>query len=291
MSTLLTQYTVKRVDLVDVGACLDAESGDGAHVVLWKRKEGKPMAEEIITAAENENDEEQLVDEALDDVAALVDALSDESTEVAKSGRKISADRLSKLKSIHDTLTGIIGETDVAPDDPTGAVEKFMRTGDASAVAKALGGDNPVLVEILKSLRERTTTAETVAKAEKDQRVLREIADTLDTYGNLSLNREKDTAVFKRLRETVSADDYARVHEILKGANALTTASFRAVGSDDTAVVDADGAMAEIEKRASERVSKGVNKTHAEAIAAVAAEHPELYRRHRDELIARGRGE
>lgn len=322
MSTLLKNLKITRVDLVDIGANLDPVTGDGAHVVLWKRAEGAPlMPDQPTTDPTATLSDDELLDAALDDVNLLVTDLAADAEAVEKRGAKISADRMSKLKGIHKTLGSILKEAAPAPapapagdvskaadpaptPDPTPepqgqpsiedvdqVVEKFVSTGDEALIAKF--ADQPVVVSLAKRLRdERVAKDAALAQAanERDARELRDIAETLGKYDRIAVNLDKDTAVFKRAKASLSAEDYARLHELLAGANAVAkgAAPTTAVGSSQADGVDlGTDAFAEIQRLAGEMVSKGATKTHAEAIAKVCADHPDLYARHVAEQRAR----
>jgi hypothetical protein len=106
MPSLLKNMKVNRVDLVDVGANLDVETGEGSHVLLWKRAT-PPEGE---TKMSKKNDE--VLSQALDETLELVGTLSDES--VAKA---LSDGDKTRLAALHAQLGALIGDEAEADDD------------------------------------------------------------------------------------------------------------------------------------------------------------------------------
>lgn len=81
----LTNLIVKRIDLVDLGANLDRETGDGAHVVLWKRAEGS-MADDN----KEKMTDDELLNAALADAEALVSSSAASTARLRSAARKLA---------------------------------------------------------------------------------------------------------------------------------------------------------------------------------------------------------
>ena len=288
----LTNLVVKRIDLVDLGANLDRATGDGAHVVLWKRAEGSMADEKTMT-------DDELLNAALADAEALVSELRGVDGKIEKRGSKISAERLARLKSIRETVDAIVAEveppTDVVEKSAEALVDGYL-SGDAT-IMKSVDAD-PMLALVMKRLAgeagENKLNREKIA-AELDKADTLAMAEVLKSYDGLSIKPETDAPILKRIKAVTTPEDYARVEEILKAANAAAKGVVLAESKDSEAEREtlgaAGSALAEIEKRASIRVAKSDKKeTLSQAWVKVCEEDIDLYGRYVTEQRARTKG-
>jgi hypothetical protein len=263
---------------------------------------------------------------------------------VAKAGRKISSDRMCKLKDMHKALTDLIAEAD--------ASEEADKTASGSQVAKATDNNEPNKAEngegsegnmaenkdtkvtkaaiaalpqemqdyiasleakvekaapvadppaasaegaediykglpeaVVKILKDTTTQnkqlAEQVAKM-ADEKLTTEYVAKASQFDKLGIKAEEFGTVLKSIA-SVSPEAYTKVEAVLKAANEAIAkgALFTELGSSsgETMAVSKDDAWAQITELANARVTKGDDKTLAQAIESVmkTAEGHKLY--------------
>lgn len=263
---------------------------------------------------------------------------------VAKAGRKISSDRMCKLKDMHKALTDLIAEADASEEaDKTASGSQVAKAADNKEPNKAENGEGsegnmaenkdtkvtkaaiaalpqemqdyiasleakvekaaPVadppaasaegaediykgLPEaVVKILKDTTTQnkqlAEQVAKM-ADEKLTTEYVAKASQFDKLGIKAEEFGTVLKSIA-SVSPEAYTKVEAVLKAANEAIAkgALFTELGSSsgETMAVSKDDAWAQITELANARVTKGDDKTLAQAIESVmkTAEGHKLY--------------
>jgi hypothetical protein len=237
--------------------------------------------------------------------------------EVEKAGRKISTERLARLKEMSETLSRLIAEAEAAPQGkreaadaslakqarlsgakpqegegmPTqeefDAVMKRLETlegtaGQATELKKQLDETNAKLA----SAEEKVAKAEETAQQEKD---LRETQETIALAKRLGLNPDDDAAVIKALRSK-DPEGWTWVEKQLTALRAQVKAGhlFKTAGRDGTSEPLA-GAEDEAFRRADELVAKDAKLSQNDALARVFRDDPALYRRYKSETSVHGR--
>jgi hypothetical protein len=133
----------------------------------------------------------------------------------------------------------------------------------------------------IEETEKRARDAEEAAKAERDKRLTAEYVAKAQTFKALPVKADEFGLVLKRLAECApSESDYAEIERVLKAAEAQLQQSdlFKERGVPGEAT--ATSAIDEINKLATEHVSKKLARTHAEAVTKIASERPELYERY-----------
>lgn len=280
----LRGLVIDRVDLVDKGANHDRKTGDGSHVMLFKRAGDEPTQEDF-------------------DADALT--LIEMSASIEKVGKKISTARMKELQAAHAALGKVITECvgdleDSMPVEKSAeqiaaeqkaqseAIQKAVETAVAAEVAKVQKAADDKVTAIQKAADERVEKAEAaaklageVAKGEKDLRVEKEFAQRISSdFAKLAMKPE-DAKLLKSMSEKLTADEFKRVEEVLKSANEAIAkgAMFEEIGTKVTKGA-AGSAKAEIIAKAEEMVTKGTVKTVADGITKIAMEDGELYNRY-----------
>lgn len=289
MPTKLTEIQFDRVDLVDVGANLDRATGDGAHVMLWKRGENDDMSDPKKT--DDTKTDAQLFDEALDDMAAV---LADAPAEpVAKKGRKMSAERASKLKAIAEQAQALLAEVEPAPvekrDTKMPELDEIMKSNPALAQMfedlKKRADENEAAATAAKAEAEK---AQAIAKAEQDKRIEAGFIEVAKGYKHLSMDPVAFGPVLKRACEALSADDYKALETVLKAADESAKPGFSAIGQSGQ-VVKGDFARStssyEETNAFLDYVGSLVQKSdgklsETDALVKAATEKPDLYAAH-----------
>lgn len=208
---------------------------------------------------------------------------------VAKAGKKLSSERLARLKAMQKELHRIIAEVEGTPvdkqaDKQTDKVETTA-TVDA-AVQKRIDDlekkdvETQALVAKLQKALDETTG---VAKAAQDALDLKTFSDELRAANIPHLDIAKDAPILKKQRDA-DPEGFKRTFEILKAnAKSMATAGlFVEKGHQQGAEGDeADSAEAEIEKRAVKMVTESGGKlTKEAAVVKVLEADSALYARH-----------
>ena len=278
MAKELTNLRVTRVDLVDVGANLDRDTGDGSHVMIYKRAE-----DEDVESIENDN---------IEAVARL-----------AKAGRKISASRIARLRELAVTLNDFISEAEhIMPNEVMTIDTEKQQEGEISTdVQKAVDAavvkaQEESAAEITKAndavakAIERAEQAEKMALAEVDRRITKAFQEKIENeFKGVPGLTDEDVEVFKSL-SAADSEKWERVETILKGAaEAIRTgAMFQEQGSVGSGSTASD-AQAEINKRA-DKLTEGGDLSFGDAIVKVCEDDPTLYARHLEDQTRRARG-
>lgn len=249
----------------------------------------------------------------------LLSDLSKSEDELEKAGRKISADRMAKLKTAHQTLAAIIAEqeeadmaNEVIKQAPDAGVLKSLGHSIAAMFGRAAGASEETVAELEKAatgnepapidpqVASRLEKAESEAKETKallekaaaetkklrDEIELRKFADEISGYKDLGLDPTKDAALLKAVSETLTPEHAARIREIFKGAAAQRAAS-ALMGEIGSAApgAPAGSAAAEVDTLVSGLVAKSENatKTRSELMQQIFSERPDLYNKWRNE--------
>ena len=280
MAKELVNLRITRVDLVDMGANFDRDTGDGSHIMIYKRAD-----DDDLEAGDGE------------DLTTAVNTIT-------KAGRKISANRLGKLRELVTTLTEFITEAEhtIMPNDQIeeDATEKADVVQDVQksiddAVAKALADTNDKLEKAhaaVEKATERAEQAETIAKSEQDRRITKSFEDKIvnDWQGVPGIKADEDIEVFKAL-SAFDPEKWNRIDALFSGAaEAIRTGTlFGEQGSDGAGDTSAS-AQGEINKRADKLVDDSSDTLQfGDAVVKVCADDPVLYQRHLDEQQKRVR--
>lgn len=275
MATKLKELKVNRVDLVDVGANIDRESGEGAHIKLWKRDDGPPAADDqteydilkhaVSTAiSEMEEEDEEIVDDD-EEPSPLLDSEPDADDEGSPLLTKGADAPVAPEATVNN-------DTAVAqPSDIQKRLEELeKRASEAEARASKAEAD--------------AAAAQSVAKVERDARILKDIGDEIKKFANLTITAE-DAPFFKRAQETLTAEDYAKFMGLLTSANEQVAKSglFTEVGRN-VPRPSVGTAAQRLEAEAKILVEKGGAANLAEAYEKIATTRPELYAEHVEQV-------
>ena len=228
---------------------------------------------------------------------------------VDKAGRKISSERLSRLKRAAETLMELIKEADVekgkldpevrkqvekmeadlvkatadlkAATEKIATLEKAAKPPEKEDVLKGLS--EPVRKEV-EALRKQAADAQALAKSEQLKRRQRDHTEVLKGFKGLPVDPEKDVALMIKLEDSLTPEEYGRVQELLRaGDEARLMAEVGKPGSEHH---NANSAYAKIEAKAAELRKADPNLTPAASIAKAAEQNPELYDEYKQERPA-----
>lgn len=301
---ILRNLRIKRVALVDNGANLDKSTGDGAHIMLFKRDVSKgPSLGEVHI----------------------------DSTDIKVKPKPKEKD---VKKSMFDRMLGLFKETDVAKRDAEIAEIAKAFPPDDDADDKVHKGDDPmckcadcvsmrakkldklavdeierekvakaaleaaekakVAPEMQKrfdaleaenvALRKSVTDATAIAKAERDARLDNEMRDVLKGFRATPFDLDSDVKKFRKMKED-APDIYERTMAILKATDAQLAAS-TLFGDIGTRKGTGEGsAWAQIEAKADTLVEKSTDGklTHEQAVEKVMMANPKLVAQYRAE--------
>lgn len=145
----------------------------------------------------------------------------------------------------------------------------------------------PVMADIFKSQEEAVQKAnnlEIALKAEKDSQRTKEFVAKAAELDQLVLKSDELGGVLKTIADSVPAETYGKLDQVLKAANEglRQCGLLKQRGSDFTNRAG-DGAWKRIEAEATKIVEKGEGLTHEQAIDRVLKEQPNLYQDYLDE--------
>lgn len=257
-----------------------------------------------------------------DSLPSMLSELSKSEEEIEKAGRKISAERLAKLKTALSTLDEIIKEqeeydmSDVNKNTPDVGVLRNIASSLTAMFAKASGASDDVVTELERAaagetepviapavtarLEKAETTAvaqaELLEKADKrikdleNQIALRKFADEVSAYKGIGLDPKKDAEVLKAISENLPQELSDRVREIFKSMAAAAASSnlFEEVGSQGDGAPQPNSAVDELNKAVDGIVAKGAEgKSRSELEHEVFKSNPGLYDRWRAETTVK----
>jgi hypothetical protein len=101
------------------------------------------------------------------------------------------------------------------PDDEVTFLQELSKNLESEEVREEVNK----AMEIVKAANERAERAEEIAKAERDERLLREFVVKARAYTSLPISPEEFGPVLKKLNEVLSEDEYATVTKALSAGN------------------------------------------------------------------------
>jgi hypothetical protein len=214
--------------------------------------------------------------------------------EIAKAGRKLSADRRTRLEGAKAALDAILAETDVTPTtDATMDATKNAPAGGAppaGAEADVLKGLTPEAQQFVKAAEARAAAAEgranealaAVEKADEDRAVevlTKRVAEGGDLFGI-----GVDVATLRVIQKT-QPDAFAKLEEGLKAtAERIQKGDlFKEIGSSGAGAGSNDG-MTALKAKAAELRAADSSLSEPQAIAKAADLFPELAGAARDSI-------
>lgn len=298
----LTDLKITRVDLVDKGANYDPATGEGAHVLLYKRDDsgGDVKKDEEVSMACKSCDES--MKKGLAACEKCQKAFKPGDMPNAGKGKPKNGtdkDDASALKSKENTM-----KLDELPEDVRKFVEGLQtEVADfkkAAADAKALADAAPKKEEdVLKSLdaTARAVVEKAIAAAEDARKEVAKLHDEQRTVEFAkrasklvhlpSWTSEKGGKLLKGVHDK-APELVAELEAILKAADEAieSGALFSEQGKAGGFV---KGSAAEqVEAMIGDRVSKKLAKDSVEAISQIMKERPDLYAKYRKETQVRG---
>ncbi len=159
------------------------------------------------------------------------------------------------------------------------AIEK-MAQEQQDEQDEILKSADPRLVEIVKGLEERASAAETIAKAERDHRLVQEYIAKAGTLKNLPIKAEEFGNVLKNVAEALTEEQFSAIWQVLNAANSnLAKAGlFSELGKSSTP--DNDGPLANIEKVATALRQANPLLTREQSIAKAVESDANLYKQY-----------
>lgn len=330
----LRALELDEISLVDKGA------NTGAKVVLMKRDISKMIKEEngkfcvysmdgkklgehdtreeamaqLKAVEANKETKKGRIAEVLSDIKKFL-GLADETdetelqAELEKAGKKISAARLEKLKSLYKTLQDIIMEQE-SSDDTNGEASKMdtsklskaeqdyikeleAKAAHADAVAKKATEDAvakaqaDAKAEIEKAKKDAEEAKEEVAK-ERDARLNKEYEGKVSVFKRLAIKAD-DAKVFRAIDEKLPEELSKRMWEIVKGANeAMASAAImtKQIGSGE-GDNGSDDHVSKVETLMKAELAKNDKLSEGKAMAEVFAKNPGLYEAYKEATAVR----
>ena len=159
------------------------------------------------------------------------------------------------------------------------AIEKMAKE-QQDEQDEILKSADPRLVEIVKGLEERASAAETIAKAERDHRLVQEYIAKASTLSNLPIKAEEFGSVLKNVAEALTEEQFSAIWQVLNAANSnLSKAGlFNEIGKSSTP--DHDGPLANIEKVATALRQANPLLTREQSIAKAVETDANLYKQY-----------
>lgn len=249
---------------------------------------------------------------------AMPSLLSELGEDVEKAGRRISAGRMAKLKTLQKVLNEIIteGEKDMSDNKPDVGMLTKMGHGIAALFARASGADDATIANLEKAARgedpnavvtdpevtTRLTKAEAEATALKksneelakqvtklqEEADLRKFAEEISGFNKLGLDPVKDAALLKSVEEKAGKESADRLREIFKAANAQANVAnlFGEVGSSHPGSATVTAAEEVVQKMA-ELIKADDTLSKSDARDMVFTTNPDLYDRWRAETTVK----
>lgn len=263
---ILRNLKIKRVALVDRGANFDKQTGDGAHVMLYKSA-GPTLS------------------------SVHVDSTG---TPDKKAKQKPTDKEPDVKKSILSKILGALRESDVAKrEEAVTEIETLAKSLPDDDVAKAHDSDDPMckcamcmskrapvsdevakrFTEIEKrntELQAEVAKANTALAAEVEKRESAEMVSVLKSFKFVAVDLEKDVAIFRKMKAD-SPEAFERTMVMMKANDAqlADSALHSNLGSGMRGTMSGD-AWSEIEAKAAAIVAKGdVKLSKAQAIDQV----------------------
>ena len=159
------------------------------------------------------------------------------------------------------------------------AIEK-MAQEQADEQEEILKSADPRLVEIVKGLEQRATAAETIAKAERDHRLVQEYIAKASTLTNLPIKAQEFGSVLKNVAEALTEEQFSAIWQVLSAANTNLAKSgiFSEFGKSST--LDNDGPLSVIEKVATALRQADPSMSREQSIARAVESDTNLYKQY-----------
>jgi succinate dehydrogenase flavin-adding protein (antitoxin of CptAB toxin-antitoxin module) len=156
--------------------------------------------------------------------------------EVADDSTEIPAEVYDYIETLEQANAELVEEIGKLSEQEQEEKDSILKSAD------------PRLVEIVKGLEERATAAETIAKAERDHRLVQEYIAKAGTLNNLPIKAEEFGTVLKNVAEALTEEQFSAIWQVLNAANSNLAKSgiFNEIGKSSTS--SNDGPMATIEK-------------------------------------------
>lgn len=217
--------------------------------------------------------------------------------ETNKSEEQKNAPDATALGKLGNAIAAMFGKAAGADDATIAELEKAAGSGDEplpEGVQAALAKSAAEASELKKAndaLRERLDKAEADAKANAEVVAKMHEAQELATlraevmkYADIGMDPEKDAELLKAMSGALTPEQMTRVREVLASASSVAkSGAERLFKETGTSGAGANTAVAEVEKRVSEAMSKSDKTDYAAAAAQVFNEDPALYKRYRAE--------
>jgi hypothetical protein len=284
---ILRNLQINRVALVDKGANLDSKTGDGAHIMLYKRDFEKdspglgPIHVDTAGEEKKNKNKKKKPEEILVKNKILKQFL----------GLFSETDDTKRAESII-ALEKAMGDDDPDPDDSVHKADDAMcKCADCmSKRAKKNLEDEAVVEKRIESIEKRNVELQkaldetnAVLKAERESRQTSEMSTILKSFKATSFE-EGDTAAFVKMKQD-SPEMYERTMKLLKAQDELVAKSeyFKNIGSSQSGSAEGS-AWAQIEAKADAIVAKGGSMTKEQAIEQVMDANPALVKQYRAEV-------
>lgn len=265
---------------------------------------------QTILASEAENKPALLATSMDQFVADAKAKLTDAIQGVEKAGAKISAERMKKLRAMHEMLAQIISEQDnggmqkaaggtmaepttqqqQSPEDILKSLPENVRELVQKAVTTAVDAAIAPMKAENADLKKKAEDAETIAKQERDARELQTFTKKAETelpYLPGESADEKGRLLKALYSGTVTKEDADKIAKMMASASEMISKGnlFKELGRGGSETVGS--AFAKLEAIAVDLVAKGQAPTKEQGIAKAAELHPELYATYQEEQRTR----
>lgn len=266
---ILRNLRIKRVALVDNGANFDKSTGDGAHIMLFKRdinKDGPALGDVHVptpSGKPKKDEEEKPVKKNF--ITKLLGIVTE--TDVEK--RKAAAIELEKEFPPDDDDKPMHKADDTmckCADCVTKRTAKLAKEAEGrTEVEKAMESVRTEMQKSVDAANARADEAVSIAKAERETRLNSEMHTLLKSFKATPINLETDVAVFRKMQDSDKAG-FDRTMAIMKAADAqmAESALYRNMGSGRDASGEGS-AWAQIEAQADSMVEKSTTGMTKEA--------------------------
>lgn len=268
MATELIDIELDEVSFVDRGANLDEETGEGAHVVLWKR---------------DINQEADMPDEKIGIVRRFLKELgvdgyeTEETTEEETIEEEVETEEVTEEpEETTEEVETEEAEEPEAEEEPEEVETVEEETEKSEELQKALE-EKAELENQIQKLETEKAEAEELAKAEAEKVELAKFVKRAEEgFPALSGKPEAKGALLKTLHATLSDEDFKTVEGWLKSAQTFAdqAKAFESVGKDG--VPDEETALGKINRIAKDLVEAGEFKTIHAAVSHIISTNKEL---------------
>lgn len=290
----LKNLRVKRVDLVDQGASYDKESGEGAHVLLYKHADGQPEEQPtekaLPTPADVHTDKPMGEEEdGMEKAAACkcgqeMDKAWEFCPKCGESMNPVEAEKSAEGGAMPENDSVAEAPVEPKPEETAAPAEDVAKRIEDLEKAAA---EREELAKRLEDVEKRASEAEAkLAKAAEDARVAEFVKRAGDEYPNLPATADALGLLLKRIHDAMP-EDAAEIERIFKSANGIAQTLTVEQGRPG-ANTQVRSAAEEFETAVKAEIEKSAGKLrYAEAAALVSKANPELYERQRRESFTR----